>query len=303
MRVRVTAPATAANLGPGFDTLGMALDFGNELELEEAEQESVVIEGEGADTLPRTAGHLTLQAARKVYELCGRTAPALALRQVNRIPLARGLGSSAAAVVGGLVAANRLLGGALGREDVLDIAAALEGHPDNAAPCLLGGLVAVAGQQDKVLVTSLTVNPPWEFVLAVPDLMVHTETARRRMPAQVALGDAVFTLSRLAVLIGGLAGGDRKAISAGLEDRIHQPVRGQSIPGFVQVREAAIAAGALGAVISGSGPTVLAVVDPGAGGPVGQAMEQAFAGHGVAARIIRARMEHRGAWERYEINN
>lgn len=280
--VTVQVPATTANLGPGYDCLGLALGLHNEVTLAFAERLSVEIEGEGADALPRDDAHLVIRAARAAAEAAGRTLPSLSLRQLNRIPLARGLGSSSAAIVGGIVAANELLELGLSRREMLDIASDVEGHPDNVAPALLGGLTICCVVDGQVLVQRLDVAPDLRCVVAIPNFEVSTHDARRALPDTVPHADAVFNLCRVGLIIAALVSGDFPQLAEAMRDRLHQPYRAHLVPGMEQVITAALEAGAHGAALSGSGPTIAAFVT-GEGEEVGEAMVNAFARAGVAA--------------------
>jgi len=293
--IRVRVPATSANLGPGFDALGLALRLYNTLELWDADAPAIEVEGEGAGTLPRDPSHLAYRAARAVVKRAGRAArrppEAFGIRQRNHIPLARGLGSSAAAIVGGAVAANARLGGPLGLQALLDLAAELEGHPDNVAPALLGGFVACAATPSGVRWLRLA-SPSLAAVLAVPECAVSTVEARRLLPAEVPFADAVFNVSRTALLVGALSAGRTDLLAEATEDRLHQPYRAALVPGLAEVLAAARRAGAWGAVLSGSGPSVLAFGDaPG----IGAAMAEAFRAAGVGCRTLGVQIDTEGA--------
>jgi len=294
--IRVRVPATSANLGPGFDALGLALRLYNTLELWDADAPVIEVEGEGAAALPRDPSHLAYRAARAVVERAGRAArrpapQAFGLRQRNHIPLTRGLGSSAAAIVGGAVAANARLGGPLDAQALLDLAAELEGHPDNVAPALLGGFVVCATTPSGVRWLRLA-SPSLAAVLAVPDCAVSTVEARRLLPAEVPFADAVFNVSRTALLVGALGAGRTDLLAEATEDRLHQPYRAALVPGLAQVLAAARRAGAWGAVLSGSGPAVLAFGD--AAG-IGAAMAEAFRAAGVGCRTLDVQIDTEGA--------
>jgi homoserine kinase len=296
MTVTVRVPATSANLGPGFDALGLALRLHNTVSIEPADSPEIGIEGEGERTLPRDASHLVYQAAAAVAARAaemGRAPDIRAFRitQRNAIPLARGLGSSAAAIVGGAVAANALLGGPLDQQALLDLATEMEGHPDNVAPALLGGLVVCTRTPAGVRWMRLA-PPTLKVVLAVPDYPVSTEEARRRLPARVPFPDAVFNVTRAALLVAALTGGRPDLLDEATQDRLHQPYREHLIPGLQDVFAAARRAGAYGVALSGSGPAVLAFGDAAGIGP---AMAQAFEAAGSASRILRAEFDIAGA--------
>jgi homoserine kinase len=315
--IRVRVPATTANLGPGFDALGLALRLHNTIELEAAEEPRIEIEGEGADSLPRNPSHLAYRAALAVADAVaaerrgerhgrrhepwrgtavrsaegGILPRAFALRQHNRIPLARGLGSSAAAIVGGAAAANALLGNPLDRTALIDLAAGMEGHPDNVAPAVLGGLVVCAAT-DAGTIETVRLNPKQQRVtIAIPDFAVSTAEARRLLPDAVPFRDAVFNISRTALLVAALAEGRTGALDQAMRDRLHQPYRGRLVPGLERVFDAARAAGAHGVALSGSGPAVVAFGDaPG----IGEAMRRAFEDTGAACRTIDAEVDTDG---------
>jgi len=292
--VTVRVPATTANLGPGYDCLGLALGLHNEMTLSVigdeadaraeggAEPPCVHIEGEGCDCLARDSSHLVLCAARAAANLASRSAPLLGLRQVNRIPLARGLGSSSAAIVGGIFAANKLLGLELSSRQMLDLATEVEGHPDNVAPALLGGLTVCCSVGNEVLVRRLEVAPGLACVAAVPDFEVATREARRALPETVPHADAVFNLCRVGLSVAALVSGEFALLGEAMRDRLHQPYRARLVPGMDDAIAAALEAGAHGACLSGSGPTIAAFVS-GGGEEVGAAMVKAFARAGVRA--------------------
>lgn len=294
--ITVRVPATSGNLGPGFDALGLALRLHNTLGLDVADSPDIEIEGEGAATLPRDPSHLAYRAALAVAARAGGSARiarphAFRLRQHNRIPLARGLGSSAAAIVGGAVAANALLGGPLDPQTLLDLTTEIEGHPDNVAPALLGGLVVCARASAGVRWVRLA-PASMRIVVAVPDYPVSTEDARGLLPAQVPFEDAVFNVSRTALLVAALTGGRADLLAEATEDRLHQPYRERLIPGLRKVFTAARRAGAYGVALSGSGPTVLAFGD--AQG-IGEAMAGAFREAGTRSEILDLRVDTDGA--------
>ncbi len=297
-RVVVRVPATTANLGPGFDVLGLALDLWNEATFTvdedaagEPERWEAVNEGFGAEHLPTDAAHLTLRAFRTVFERLGQPLPArVHLRARNVIPVASGLGSSAAAVVAGVLAANALLGGPLSPEALLSVATALEGHPDNVAPALLGGLTAAwqeARGEPRAL--ALPLAPAWQtkawLAVAVPQVALRTSQARQALPPQVPHGDAVFNLGRVVLLLEALRRGDVALLAAGVQDRLHQPYRWSLLPGVEAVRQAALEAGAVAVALSGAGPGIVAFapqMDDAT--PVAQAMVAAWRQQGIVAR-------------------
>ena len=301
--IHVRVPATTANLGPGFDVLGLALDWWNEVwvrPLPAGASDQVDIRGEGADSLPRDARHRTLAALQAVYDAVGHARPPVALRAHNRIPLGSGLGSSAAAALAGALAAHALLGEPLDQAALLALVTRLEGHPDNAVPALLGGLTACGLDDDGgVWFRPLPLAPAWQrgglvVWIALPAVALRTEEARRALPRQVALPDAVYNLGRAVLLTEALRQGDPRLLRQAMRDRWHQPYRLPLIPGARQALQAAQDAGAWAAALSGAGPSVAAFAPPSAT-QVGPAMQQAFAAAGVSARVWALRPSPHGA--------
>jgi homoserine kinase len=294
MTIDVRVPATSANLGPGFDVLGLALGLYNDIAYEEAERVVVIIEGEGAGRLDTGDDNVVARAAHMVYQTAGRRFPGAAIRCVNRIPTARGLGSSAAAWVGGLIAANAALGSPLDRDAILALACRAEGHPDNVAAALLGGLTVSCAAGDRVTAVSLPVSAEIGWVVLVPETESSTREARAVLPATVSRSDAVFNLQRLGLLLASIASGDIDLLGLAMEDRLHQPQRRALFPWMESVRQAALDAGALGCVLSGAGPSLLAALR-GSGEPVARAMERAFREAGMAGRAAALPVDTTGA--------
>ncbi len=280
--VVVEVPATTANLGPGFDCLGLALDFHNIVELELSAVTEVEITGEGHGQLPLGPGNLVLRAAEQVANEVGVQVPGWRLDQHNDIPLARGLGSSSAAIVGGLVAANELLQAGLDKDRLLQLAAQIEGHPDNVAPALYGGLTACAVDEDEVFCIRLNAPEGLAIGVAIPNFEVSTEEARAILPEQVPFDDAVFNTTRAVCTMAALVGRKWEVLGAMMDDRLHQPYRMPLIPGMAEVIEAAREAGAYGAALSGSGPSVVAFAQE-KNNEIIEAMVQAFRRFNVEA--------------------
>jgi homoserine kinase len=259
-QVHVRVPATSANLGPGFDTLGLALALHNELTLGESDHITVSINGEGAGELAVDGGNLVVRAARMVFDQAGRPFRGLAVDCVNRIPLGRGLGSSAAARLGGILGANALLGEPFDRLTILALAARAEGHPDNVAAALLGGVTVSCETPEGVLAISLPVPADVRWVALIPDLTSATSEGRAVLPTSVPRADAVFNVQRVALLLASLGGHRPDLLYAAMDDRLHQPYRTRLFPWMPAVIAAARAAGALGCVLSGAGPSLIAAV-------------------------------------------
>jgi homoserine kinase len=257
--VTVEVPATSANLGPGFDCLGLALDLHDVLTGEVVDSGLIVqVEGEGAGTLPRDERHLVVRAMRSAFEALDVTPPGLVLRAVNRIPQSRGLGSSSAAIVGGLALARALVaGGAELLDDaaLLRLATRLEGHPDNVAPALLGGFVVSGHDGAETWGIPAPVAPQVSAVAFVPPGGVSTELARGLLPDQVPHASAAANSGRAALLVAALGGATDQLFRA-TEDFLHQQFRGPAMPESLALVGSLRAAG-LAAVVSGAGPTVL----------------------------------------------
>ena len=238
--VSVRVPATTANLGPGFDCLGMALDWWNDVHVELSSTPHVRAIGEGADTLSNSEGNLVYRAAQALF-------------------LARGLGSSAAALVGGLVAANALCERPLDESCLLQLAARMEGHADNVAPALLGGCRIVVRNGDSIVADEVPTSPEIKAIVLVPEVPMPTRQARAVLPSEVTREDAVFNIGRVALLVNALAQGRGENLRVATQDRLHQPARAAIFPAMKYVIRAAESAGALCAFLSGGGSSVLAL--------------------------------------------
>ena len=292
--IEIIVPATTANLGPGFDSLGLALRLYNYLRVQPAESLTIELTGHGQAELPRDESNLMLRAARRLAEAAGRQLPPLHWQAHHDIPLARGLGSSSAAIVAGLLCANEVLGLGLGVDDLVELAAEIEGHPDNVAPALLGGLTVCLPESRPLRVLNLRPHAQLRVVLCIPRLQISTAEARRVLPQAVEFRDAVFNLSRAAGMVASLAEGIWDALAECSRDRLHQPYRLRLMPGAEEIMEAAVGAGAHGAVVSGSGPTIAAFVSGGAG-RVARAMADEAARRGWQAAVCVVRPDTRGA--------
>lgn len=290
--VRVRVPATTANLGPGFDALGLALALYNEVEIGMAEVTSVEVRGAGRDSLPRDGSHLVLRSASLLADRAGRAVQGWRLVQSNAIPLARGLGSSSAAIVAGLVGADALLGTALPPSELLALAAEIEGHPDNVAPAIFGGLVVCC--TDAGLFALPLPAPRLQVVVAIPNFEVSTEAARKVMPQSIPHADGVYNTSHVALTVAALMTGEFAHLRVGMRDRLHQPYRAHLIPGFEATCAAALAAGAHGVALSGSGPTIAAFCTDHAD-DAAAAMIAALLGADVEARSLVLETDREGA--------
>lgn len=293
--VRVSVPATSANLGPGFDTLGVALDLRNIITMEETGILDVVIEIDGhGEALERPENNMVYLAAQEVFRRLNYQPHGLHLREEVSIPVARGLGSSAAAIVGGLVAANALVERMTGRqglsrEELLAMAVQIEGHPDNVTPAMVGGFtVSCMDEVRGPLHVRFDPPPNLRAVVVMPQVPLtgkKTQVSRGVLPTEVSLKDAVYNLNRTALLVAALAQGRVDLLSVATQDRLHQPYRASLVPGLRSVFQAALDAGAKGVALSGAGPSVLAFVDRDTE-PVVLAMEGAFQWAGSDARSV-----------------
>ena len=281
--ISVRVPATSANLGPGYDAVGLALTLSMRISLDRAPAPLVEVHGTGSDLIPTGPEHPAYRAALFVADEVGEPDVHFHLVQQNDIPPARGLGGSAAALVGGAVAANDLLGRPMAAPDLLNLVCELDGHPDNAAPALLGGLVI--GTLTPEGVNAVRLEPKdLKAVVAVPDFEVSTTAARRALPEQIPHRDAVFNVGRSGLLLGALATGQYGLLRVAMQDKLHQPYRSHLIPGLEDVIEAAHENGAYGASLSGSGPTVIAFAPEDRSEEIVVAMRAAFEAENVETK-------------------
>lgn len=280
--VELRAPATSANLGPGFDCLGLALDIFDTVRLAEGEAPPP---GDGLE-----AGHraLVLLAAARFYQRTGLRPRPLTVECDHAIPVGRGMGSSAAAIVAGVLGANALEGSPLALGEVAELCAQIEGHPDNSTPCLLGGLQVSVLQDGELTRVGVPLPPGLEAALFIPDFPMPTHETRKLLPAQLSRADVLFQVGRTALLVAALATGALDVLRFATQDKLHQPARGQVFAGMFPLFDAALEAGALCACLSGGGPTVLALTQ-GPAASVAEALAAAARRLGVAgvARVTR----------------
>ena len=297
MRFTVRSPASAANLGPGFDALGLALDLWNEIDVEtDVAGDQVRYEGAEAALLAGSAReNLAVTAMRCLAKAHKRRLPPLALTMRTMVPVARGLGSSATALAAGLVVANHLLGLGLPRSELYALAWRIEGHGDNVGAALYGGAVlAVPGIPEPVrLLTHSELD--LVAVVFVPEVTGATWAARAALPATVPHPDAAFNVAVVGGLLLGLHTGDRALIAAGMHDRLHEPYRARLFPHLEPMANAARQAGALGACLSGAGPSVLALVEANRASAVRAAYEETAARLGLPGAARALHPAHRGA--------
>ncbi|MBI1885547.1 MAG: homoserine kinase [Chloroflexi bacterium] len=285
-RVTVRVPATSANLGPGFDCLGLALDIWGTITLSTSPKPLP------ASDDPLAA--MAVQAARRLFQRLGNEPPGLSASYDGGVPVARGLGASAIARAGGLLAANAILDEPLGREDLLTAGAQLEGHADNMAPALFGGLQVAAIDGEAVLHVGLPLPDGLKAVLFVPDKPMATRESRGVLPDSVPRADAVHNVGRAALLVAALAAGRLDVLDAATQDRLHQPARSRLMPAMYPLFEAARGAGALCAYLSGGGSTVCALTRQNEQA-VADAMAEAARQRGLTGKAMIAALTDRGA--------
>ncbi|HBB36185.1 MAG TPA: homoserine kinase [Cyanobacteria bacterium UBA8803] len=307
--VTVTVPGTTSNLGPGFDCLGAALTLYNQFkftrldsasaELDDASDRFLItVTGAEQERVMVNENNLAYQAFREFYQHLGETPPPVKIAIDLGVPLARGLGSSATAIVGGLVGANQLAGAPLDRNEIMKLAIAREGHPDNVVPALLGGCRLAAEGGDAIKgweICDIPWHPDLVPVVAIPDFELSTEAARRILPSQYSRADAIFNTAHLGLLLRGLETGQGDWLRLALHDRIHQPYRQTLIPGYETIYSAALKAGAYGMVISGAGPTLLALVDAELASAVAAAMATAWQEQGMGVQMRSLSLDNQGA--------
>lgn len=299
LKTRVRVPATTANLGPGFDCLGLALCFYNEIEAELTDSGGLQIAVSGSaasDHIPLDDRNLVYRCAARVFELAGRRLENLVLRLNLAAPLARGLGSSASAIVGGMLAANQLLDNPLSEEDLLREMVLMEGHPDNVVPCFQGGLTASLTMPDgRVRVIRHEPSPRVRFVVLVPDYELSTAKARQAIPKSIPLKDAVFNLGRVPFVLSSLASGDVNGLASFMDDRLHQPYRKPLIRQYDLIASQAEAAGAAAVCISGAGPTTLAVALEERAERVAEAWREVMAATQIGGQVLVLEGDNQGA--------
>ena len=291
----IIVPGTTANLGVGFDCLGAALTIYNEFQFSFAEGKhdlNITVQGEEANRVATDKSNLVYQSFQEFYQHLDRVPPSVEISIKLGVPLARGLGSSATAIIAGLLGANQLAGNPLSDEEIRNLAIAIEGHPDNVVPALLGNCQLTVGETGNWQICEI----PWHQdiipVVAIPDFELSTEEARSVLPTTYSRSDSIFNISRMGLLLRGLATNNQAWLTMALEDKLHQPYRKKLIRGYETVKTAAIAAGAYGMVISGAGPTLLALCDRGKENAVVAAISQAWLQEGVNAKVLSLALEN-----------
>lgn len=317
--VTVRVPATTANMGPGFDTIGMALDIWTEISIQVLPHHGgphvieLTNEGEGAAELPTDESNLVVVGLKAAYRAAGEDMPKhLKIHCKNRIPFARGLGSSSAGIVGGIIAGLALAGARLpvrGREELLQIASEIEGHPDNVAPAIYGGLQLGIHADDRWYSSRVQIPNGLQCVVFIPDSTGPTSVARAILPKKIDRKDAVFNIGRAAILVNAFNSGKLDELRFATQDMLHQPQRGEAqYPHLFPMIQAALDAGAHGCFLSGAGPTVLAITSGRSGdiftqklaerqeNAVADALRQTAVSIGVSGSLFITNPEHRGAY-------
>ena len=299
MKFTIKVPATSANLGPGFDALGLALDLWNEAEFTPTSDKKIAltIEGEGRDTLPVDANNAIVDAALLVYDLAGKPCNGLRIHCINHVPLGSGLGSSSAAMLTGMLGANAALGDPFSREEILKLAIETEGHPDNVAPAMLGGLVASIIHDSHVVSLRLTLTShrtPIHITVVLPDFDFPTKQARAILPKQIDRRDAIYNISRAVIVTEAFRVGDLDMLSEAMTDKLHQPYRIPLIPGAQAAMDAMKGAGASAVALSGAGPSLIAFSTK-RETAIGKAGQQAFAEAGLKSRVYKLKISRKGA--------
>ncbi|GIP31382.1 homoserine kinase [Paenibacillus sp. J2TS4] len=264
-KVRVRVPASTANLGPGFDSLGMALNLYAWIEMSRSETTSIHLYGDHMDQVPTDKTNLIYKVAQMVFAEAEVECPDLEISVYSDIPLTRGLGSSASAIVGALAAANQLIGSPLSADKLFQMSSALEKHPDNVGASLFGGIIAAYWDGERAEYIKIEPKPNLKVLVAIPEFHLSTDKARKVLPDYVPLKDAVFNVSHTSLLVAALCSGRYDYIRHAMKDVLHQPYRAQLIPGMTTILDKATDFGALGVALSGAGPTLLALVDADSG--------------------------------------
>ena len=298
--VMVRVPATTANLGPGFDSLGMALSLWNRVRVNVGSPPEVLVHGNGAGYLRSDRSNLTYRAAQQLFAETGMPPFELRMESWHEVPLSRGLGSSACAIVAGLVAANALLDFPLPPPALLDVATAMEGHPDNVAAALVGGCciatVGPSGARQRVQAAQVPLTRRLRCVLFVPEQRTTTGEARATLTRCIPREDAVFNIGRVALLVAGLATDRPELLATATEDRLHQLARTGAFPAMPHLIRSALGAGADGAFLSGSGPSIVALTDTSKhrAMTIGYEMADMAAKLGVAGEVMVLEPDHEG---------
>lgn len=308
MKISVKVPATTANLGPGFDCLGMALPIYNTITIEETVlpgtgiEINVIADTQEADELslehiPLDENSIVYKAVELLYNSIGQTPSELKITIHSQIPITRGLGSSASVIVGGLLAANELLGHPADEAALLSIATEVEGHPDNVTPAIIGGLVLASQEDDgSVLYRKLDWPDEWQITVCIPDYELATDIARSVLPKEVPMQDAIFNAQRLAMFVQAVNTKDADLMKAALHDKLHQPYRMKLVPGLEKIMEnLKHEENVLGCVLSGAGPSILIISHKNGVDKIHSIVKETWADLNVKAEVKTLPIEKNGA--------
>jgi homoserine kinase len=297
-KVTISVPATTANIGVGFDCLGAALTMANEFQFVVVDTDTklkIIVEGEEAHKVGLGDSNLIYRSLLWFYQHIQQTPPHLEITIKLGVPLSRGLGSSATAIVGGLLGANSLAGNPLSQAEIMQMAIAIEGHPDNVVPALLGNCLLSVEDCGAWQISPI----PWHQdiipIVAIPNFELSTREAREVLPTEYSRSDAIFNISRMGLLIRGLETNNPAWLRTALADKLHQPYRQKLITGYQEVEQAALAAGAYGMVISGAGPTLLALTNPERVEQVIKSMMAAWNSMGIKSQVRSLAINRLGA--------
>ncbi|ETA79391.1 homoserine kinase [Youngiibacter fragilis] len=294
--VRVIVPATTANLGPGFDTMGLALDMYTEVIMEAGgEGIRIISEGEGSEELSNSEDNLIYKCAKKLFDSVEYEPKGLSVRIINGIPLSRGLGSSASAIIAGLLAAREISAANISDYELLKMATEVEGHPDNVAPALFGGFVLSRMEGKEIIYRKVDVDDKLLAVVAIPEFELPTEKSRAILPRTVSREDAIFNIGNASLLVYSLLMKDYSLLRKAMNDRLHEPYRIPLVPGLEEVKRKALGAGAFSAALSGAGPTVIAFADEHSSESVRSAMEEGFRSAGIDSDVRILNLQNKGA--------
>lgn len=262
MKFKVKVPATSANIGPGFDSMGLALSLYNYIIAEETDSGlEIEILDDTREFLATDERNLIYRSMMRVFSEVGYTPKGIKLTLENNVPVTRGLGSSSAGIIGGLLAGNSISGNKLSKEDILKIAAELEGHPDNVTPALLGGFTVNIMHKKEVKFVKTEIRDDLKFAALIPDFYLQTKKSRNILPAAVSHRDAVYNTGRSALLTASLMSGKYENIRTAVGDKLHQRYRKRLIPYMDELFNLCYAKGALGVYLSGAGPTIIAIIN------------------------------------------
>ena len=292
---RLKVPATSANLGPGFDCMGLALKLYNYITVEENDELVIHLIGDYTDNIPTTKDNLLWKSACLLWGKLGYKPHPLKITLDSYVPPARGLGSSSTAVVAGLMIANAFVDFPLDRFELLKLANEIEGHPDNVTPALYGGVTLTVMTEDSVVPRVLAKQPKFKTVVVIPNILVNTEKARRILPSTVSRQDVIFNTSRVGLLVDAMINEEYSLLAIATQDRIHQNQRASLIPGMPEALSAALIGGAYGAALSGSGPTLLAFCPEGSEQKVADSMKAALADNHLPSSSLILEIDSEGA--------